>query len=197
MATGTIISTPPRSPLQTGSSADPGALSGKAPVITIGKVSIDGRTEFTRQPTGIINDYRIRNRYEKDGHIYTIGLTSPGGFLNATTAFCQLSAPTLLWVCDWTACRFDGIPPIPVAQPLPNSNWVLLDEHYEPGMIEVAVDGSTPVYRISGTFVYAAKNPAITLLSDIRFSRPPWLNDVFQKTVSIGNTTRGLIGLEV
>jgi hypothetical protein len=128
-------------------------------------------------PAGVYTDYKIVNRYEKDRHLYMLPISSPGGFGGGNlAAFVQLAAPTLLWISDWTACRFNSKPEIPDPT-LTDSNWVLLDEHYEPFMLTVAANGSTPLYRISGTFVYGNRNPSTATIDDINFPRPPWLKD--------------------
>lgn len=153
-------------------------------------------------------DYQINSRYEEDRHIYMTGITAPGGVgggspgLGATSvgvtrgaAFVQLASPTLLWVADWTAARFKAIPSIPEFEVAPNSGWVLMDVHVEPGMLVVGADGVTPLYRISGTYVYGHKNPSARIIYQVNFTRPPWLEDRFQRTLSETGMERGLIDI--
>lgn len=140
----------------------------------------------------IYTDYIVNNRFEKDRGIYMNGVTSPLPFQGASVAFVQLHAPTLLWICDWTACRFNASPLIPNSINS-DTDWVLLDEHYEPSMIVTAVDGTTPLYRISGTYVYGKQNPNSTTVNDIQYARPPWLEDAFTRIVPATSLTNGLV----
>lgn len=128
--------------------------------------------------------YILTNRYEKDNHIYMMGVSSPTAFQGASVAFCQLVAPTLLWISEWSCCRWNQQPIIPNPKSQ-NPNWELLDEHYMPGCVWVPPDGTTPFYRISGVYVYGNLNPSNMTINDIAYSRPPFLTDgAFVRTVS-------------
>lgn len=120
-------------------------------------------------------DYEVTNHYFKDRHIYMGGVTSPSGFQGQSAAFVQLAAPTLVWVCEWTACRADGHPDIPDPDPV-NTNWILLDEQFDPFMIGVLDDGDTPIQRISGRYVYGHVNPSASTSDDVDYPCPPWLD---------------------
>lgn len=132
----------------------------------------------------IWTDYLIHNRYEKDGHIYMLGGCSPGGFGDnqATVSFVQLASPTLLWITDWTASRFNAPPNIPDPDP-DNSDWVLLDIHFDLANLTVPTDGKSGYYRISGTYYYGHKKPPRNPLSAACWPRPPWLDDKITRTV--------------
>lgn len=151
------------------------------------------------QDTSIWADYVIRNRFEKDKHIYMMPISSPDGFspnqqqaspggslVNTQTAqfaaFVQLASPTLLWIADWTAARFKIPPNIPDPN-VRDQRWVLMDEHLEPGIITTGPDGVTALYRISGTYVYGCLAPSSNTVNDIAFGRPPWLLDNFNRAV--------------
>lgn len=131
----------------------------------------------TRVPT-IWTDYQIRNRYEGDLSVYMMGNTAPDGFGDneETVSFVQLSAPTLLWITDWTASRMNAPPTIPDPNP-DNNDWVLLDMHMETSQLTVPTDGQSPYYRISGTYFYGHKKPPKNPLGLMCFPRPPWLKD--------------------
>lgn len=131
-------------------------------------------------PYGIYTDAVIDNRYYGDDHLYMLGITSPGGFNGQSVGFVQLSASTLLWVCDWTVARVKNRPNIPNPQPA-DSGWQLLSTIVEPAMVNVAADGYTPVYRISGIYVYGHRNPANAVLAH---GRPPWLQDKLIRIIS-------------
>jgi hypothetical protein len=126
-------------------------------------------------------DYIINNSYESDKHIYMMPVAF-GGSLSTVTkgpsaAFVQLANPTLLWIADWTACKTGNQPEIPDSLIRPNVRWVLLDESMELHNVGFGADGRTPIYRISGTYVYGCVNPDQKLINDVNFGRPPWLDD--------------------
>jgi hypothetical protein len=173
--------------------------------ITQGPVNLDFNAQYT--PDGGANaitaDFFINSHYEKDGHRYMAGITSPDGFAGDSVAFFQLASPTLLWVVEWTVLKIGETPPIPnpygptvfdLGSPNPTiPRWVLLDDHYNPAMITVAPDGVSALYRLSGSYVYGCKNPSVISIADLEFSRPPWLADVFTRRISPGNLRDNLI----
>ncbi len=154
--------------------------------VEIGPVPTDDDARYVNNddPLGVVTDYIINNRYERDGHVWYLGVTSPGGFQGASAAFVQLAAKTLVWISDWTACRFNGQPDIPTPD-VADANWVLLDEHLEPVSVVTGPDGRTPLYRISGTYVYGNKRPELyaKLVNYVRYGRVPWLKDDFDRTM--------------
>lgn len=142
----------------------------------------------------IWTDYAIRNRYENDGHIYMMPVAQPAGVVSQgqpTVAFVQLAAPTTLWVADWTASRFQICPDIPDPNQV-KARWILMDQHVEPAEMELAGDGQTPLYRISGTYVYGCLNPSAQPTDDMAFGDPAWLDDTnlirtIPSTALVGN----------
>jgi hypothetical protein len=139
-------------------------------------------------------DYIVRNRFESDKHVYMMGVTSPGGLNGQAAAFVQFSVPTLLWIADWTCARWLNKPIIQDVN-LPDTDWVLLDEHYEPGQLMMAPDGNSPFFRISGTFVYGKKNPSSATINDINFARPPHIKGDIDRTVSSQILQQGIINI--
>lgn len=138
-------------------------------------------------------NFLIFNRYEKDRHVAMLPIASPNGFQGKKVAFAQMAEPTLIWIADWTAARWKVQPRIPDPEELADSNWVLLDEHYEPTTIEPGADGVIPYYRINGTYVYGHKSPAQSTIDNCKYPRPPWLDDVFKRTVESDKLTPRLI----
>lgn len=153
-------------------------------------------------------DYRIQSKYEKDQHICMM----PTAFWNPvqvsyrsrqgpsisyagtpSVSFVQLAAPTLLWIVDWTCSRVNKQPQIPNPIFENNYGWVLLAENYEPGMLRVAADGISPIYRLSGTYVYGNINPSLLTIDDIVFTRPPWLEDFVSRFIPREVLQRNLI----
>lgn len=125
--------------------------------------------------SAVFEDYRVINRYEKDYHTYMLGITSPLGYQGASAAFTRLARPTVLWIADWTASKAGDVPEIPDRDPA-DPNWILLDEHLEPALITLKPDGITPVYRISGCYVYGCLTVFEELNQNAIIPCPPWLN---------------------
>ncbi len=195
MASFTSETVPGPGPFDPGDNPDIDQQSAPVAFITSGNINFDDEEgQFTVPDNdlfGIFTDYLINNRFEKDLHRYMAGIASPSGFQGASVSFVQLVNPTLLWICDWTAKRLNSAPPIPDPTSR-DSNWVLLDECYEPSMLGLSADGVTPEYRISGTYVYGHVNPDSTTLRNISFARPPWMKDSFDRTMSTGKLMQGL-----
>ena len=163
-------------------------------VVTIGNVTDGGDIlgKFVADNKGIFTDWMIYNRYEKDGHIYMMPITSPGGFQGASVAFVQLASPTLLWICDWTASRFGSQPQVPDPTPA-DPLWVLLDKHHELAPIVVGADGVTPLYRITGPYIYGHRVPAANMLDNMNYPKAPWLDDSIPRTIDKTTLTKNLI----
>lgn len=165
--------------------------------ITIGNVTPDDFNAKYRNPDGtkqdVFTDYFIRNRYEKDGHRYMMGVTSDSGFNGDTVAFVQLANPTLLLIVEWTACKFNSPPQVPDPDAI-NEDWVLLDLMPQTASIAVGGDGETGLYRISGTYVYGRRNPDnANVFNNVAFPLPAYLQDTFARTVSPDRLYPGLI----
>lgn len=148
----------------------------------------------------IFTDYLIRSRFEKDRQIYMLPVTrqrvSPGTRrrLGGSAAFVQLAEPTLLWIVDWTASRTKEPPPIPDPRPSSaNDRWILLDEVYEPASLTLGPDGVTPLYRISGTYVYGHPSPDDLTINNIGFPRPPWMANDFGRTLTPDDLEQNLL----
>jgi len=153
---------------------------------------------------GIDTSYEIRGRYEKDQHTYMLGLSKAGlqgGTPLATVAFVRLANPTLLWVADWTAAKLGTQPILPAPNLVflqsngPSGGWVLLNEHYETAKITTTSDGATPVYRISGTYIYGQLLPAEATAENMIFPKPPWLDpyNTLDRSVPLDNFAQGII----
>ena len=161
--------------------------------VIIGTVTLeDSSAKFdTNIAADCFTDTTIVNRYEKDHQKAMLPIASSTPFNNATVAFVTTASPTLLWICDWTIASFRSQPSVP--SPTPNdSNWVLMDDHWEPHKITTAADGITPLYRISGTYVYGHKNPDADTVNNIIFPRPPWLQDSFDRSMPSSKLMKGL-----
>lgn len=168
-------------------------------IVDVGPVNpTDNNAVFnTRSDSAAVwTDYVITSRYEKDHHRYMLGNTSPDGFAgnSDTVSFVQLANSTLLWIVDWTACREKEKPKIPFPEQFSSSKWITLDEQFETGMIGVGPDGVTPIYRISGTYIYGHKSPNKFTNRDMQFPQPPWLKQgAFNREVDDGMFEHGII----
>lgn len=163
------------------------------PTISVSVRTITATDELSQYKTpdqndlsAVYVDYVITNRYEGNNHIYMAGVTSAEAIQTGadTVALFQLTNKTTLWIVDWTASRWKLQPNIP--DPTLNSqfrHWYLLNEHIEAGAIEVAADGVTPRYRISGSYFYATRRPAQALYMDVRYPKFPFLENFATRTV--------------
>lgn len=127
----------------------------------------------------VVTDFKITYRYEQDYHRYMMGISSPGGFNNMTAAFVQLTAPTLLWIVDWTGLRALKRAMIPDPSVV-NPGWLLLDASLEPYMVILAPNGTTPMYRLSGTYIYGRINTGPDFTSNLSkhvYPIAPWIID--------------------
>jgi hypothetical protein len=151
--------------------------------VETGEIAFDDEdTVWSDDGGGVYADYLMSNRYVDDPNTYMMAIASPAGFNGQQAAFVQLAAPTLTVACDWTACHTDSPPVIPDTTPA-DSNWVFLGKTPETVMPGVAVDGKTPIYRIKGTYFYGYKGPWTESLVVAVFPRPPWQQDVYQRTI--------------
>lgn len=153
--------------------------------ITWGRVSPDDNSSAFLVPSkpGIMTDYMIHSGFEKDHHVYMLGITSPQGFQGDSVAFVQLAAPTMLYVVRWTASRWGQIPKAPDPYMIGNGR-ILMDEHYDTVPILVNAGGQVPLYRWSGVFIFGAKAPKKRGVDEVSFPRHPDIADVFNRVPS-------------
>jgi hypothetical protein len=163
-------------------------------IVSIGQVlTTDNNAQWANQPaTAITTDYQINSRLEYPKHVLMLPVASPNGFKGKSVVFVQTAAPTLKWVVDWTACQTGVQPLVPDPFATTDNKWVLLSIHVEPAVIAAMADGATPIYRISGTYVYGHKNPSNNPFNHARFGRPPYLNNTFSRGVPLSTLTRQL-----
>jgi len=166
-------------------------------VVSASAISFDSNDgKFTEEidPSFVHLYYKIVNRYEKNNGVYMAGLTAPNGFNGASVGFVQIHAPTLLWICDWTAMQANQVPKIPSTVPF-SSDWIYLNGWYDLPDVKPAADGTSPIYSITGTYFYGHKNPSSVDVNNLNFPICPWVEDSFPtgRTVSQGFLTPGLI----
>lgn len=168
--------------------------------VTFGPITPDDEAakyeDASAEPSAIYPHYTAHNYFERDHHRYIMPIASPYGFKGASAAFVQLAQSTLVLVSNWTVLRAKIFPQAPDPD-LSDSDWVLLDEHYNLPSITVIGDGVTPLYRISGTYVYGHKNPSSLTSDELVFPRPPWLKDEFARIVPHSIFQQGLIDLPI
>lgn len=138
-------------------------------------------------------DCMVTGRYEGDQHRYMLGITSPNGYGGNAAAFVQLAAKTVLWVVDWTVSSTLGLAGIPNPD-LSNPDWVLLADWVEPAPVSALPDGTTPIYRISGTFVYGKKKPSQWTYEDVVIPKMPWIEPgSFSRTITSSNLDSSIL----
>lgn len=175
-----------------------GNENGPPATVTYGTVTQDdAQGQFTSLGTNsdIFVDYMIVNRYERDQHVYMGGVTAPFAFQGSpggTVSFVRLAAPTLLWIADWTASKWGAQPEVPDPTQI-DPNWVFMDCNFELTMLNINPNGTTALYRVSGYYVYGHRNPSALILPNLAFPRPPWLQDVFNRTMPLAKLQQFLI----
>jgi len=170
----------------------PASSNPTATPLTEGGLVADDYLGLTLNPTdGIVTDMKVRCRYEKDRHTYMLGLTSPNGFNGNSVAFVQLASPTLLFIVDWTACKMGAVPEIPDPT-INDTNWVLLDDHWEPTAPGVPGNNITGIYRISGCYVYGHLNPQDPTYTQVQFPLKSWMLPNITRSISPGKLLQGL-----
>ncbi len=127
-------------------------------------------------------DYQIRGRYESDPKLFMMSATANSSLGSQSQqsslpsiAFVQLAMPTLLWVVDWTICRLSDQPVAPSPTPA-TSDWTVLGQQYHTAAIMLSPDGTTPIYRFSGTYIYGCNISTTDVFEKCRFAIPPYIN---------------------
>jgi hypothetical protein len=68
----------------------------------------------------------------------------------------------------------------------------LLDDWWEPYVVELGGDGQTPIYRLSGTFFYGHRDPNERTIRNINYPRSPFVVDAFDRTIVDGDLAQNL-----
>lgn len=164
-------------------------------VVNQGSVTYDDNQGQIVDPNsypGVFVDYFFENHYENDKHTYMASQTSATPFNESLVGFVRIGGPTLLWVCEWTACQVGAQPIAP--SPVPESTgWVLLDIQPTLAGKSIAEDGISPLYRISGIYVYGNRNPNADVFKDAVFPVYPWVSNKDGLTMDASNIKQGLI----
>lgn len=170
-----------------------GVMENTVTTLRVGDVTFDDEgAQFVEAEGGVIfTDYMVINRYEQDEQTYLMPITSPTGFKGSFAAFCQLACPTLVLCVDWTAMRVGKQPSVPSTE-LNTPGWVLLSDSTELAKVTYMPDGTTPVYRISGTYVYGQSNPGAGLFDNVVFPKPPYLTDTVDRTMPKSLIEKGI-----
>lgn len=140
------------------------------------------------QPRSLFCDYKVVNDYRENPNIYMLPIASPG----QGAAFVQLAQPTLLWIADWTASRTTQKPIIPDPTPA-DPSWILLHKRLSPFILGLASDGVTPLYRISGVYIYGHLNHGADMSLFVQWPRPPWMENIFDRFIRANNIGTGIL----
>lgn len=152
-----------------------GATQPPAAQVTVGAVTFDGDLPLFGDPGVPTADLMITNHYERDGHTYAAGMTSPEPFNGSLTGVVRLATVTQLMIAEWTACNAGAHPPVP--DPDAPQGWTILDLSASLAMVGGG-PGGDPVYRISGTYVYVQQVPEQDhkkALGQMVYPYAPWL----------------------
>jgi hypothetical protein len=164
-------------------------------IVNQGSVTYDDNAGQIIDPNnyaGVFANYFFENHYEQDLHTYMASQTTSTPFNGSLVGMVRIGGPTLLWVCEWTACQLGALPTAP--SPVPESSgWVLLDIQPTLAGKSIAEDGVSPLYRISGVYVYGHKNPNADVFKDAVFPVYPWVADTSDRVMTSANIKKGLI----
>jgi hypothetical protein len=119
-------------------------------------------TNFDQSQTINWHNYFIRYRYTRDRNVLQLPTASPAGSGVGICSIVQYADPYRTVEVEWTAKSSIGVPPIPNPHHLDN-NLVLVKETVNPRAWELAADGTTPVWLISGMYRYAVIDPSKTI----------------------------------
>ncbi len=163
-----------------------------ATVVT-GDVPFDGSQPVSKDGDGApYADCTSVNRYDVDKQIFMLPVSSPDGFNGDTAAFVQLAAPTEIWMHDWTVARLEGRPNVPDPTP-EDPNWVFLRATPELHVIGLAPGSESPLYRISGTYVYGRKTAPDSFYQTVVYPVQQAVEkDAFPRTVTANQLEKGL-----
>jgi hypothetical protein len=125
-----------------------------ASVLVARKLPLASPAFFKTDPGGPYNSWAMRSAYQNEKNILQLPVAKEG----ALPVFLKLAAGTLTRVVEWTVSRAGARPKIPDPESS-DPNLVLLRADITPESVELAGDGQTPVYRISGRYTYGAKDP--------------------------------------
>lgn len=154
----------------------------------------DNLGEYNLNFPGIFADYLFINHYEQDRHIYMASQTSETPFNGSKVGFVRVGSNTLLWICEWTACQVGAQPQIP--DPVPESTgWVLLDVQPSLAGKSLITDGTSPIYRVSGVYIYGHKNPDPDIYKNAVFPLYPWVGNGNDRQMSQSNIIKGMMDL--
>lgn len=169
-------------------------VAGTAQQISLGPpvAPTDANALYTDEDTRITQDFYSIHRYEEDGGLYSTGITSAQGFAGNKAAIFQLAAPRTLLIIDWTiemAVDNQDYTLWPDWEPS-STNYILADRHLEPTSMDMKADGESPVYRISGTYVYLVLNGDQV---QWRHGRPPWMSTLVRRQVDPNLRSREML----
>jgi hypothetical protein len=133
----------------------PAALVATVPVIPNTQSAIS----TTESSLGISEHYELQTAYTTDYH--TIPLPTVG---SPFCSFAVLAPPTMTKAVSFSATRWDQPPTAPNPQTIDPNN-VLLHTVYNPEAAQLGPDGQTPIYRLTGTYIYGIQDPTQVVLS--------------------------------
>ncbi len=92
---------------------------------------------------------------------------------------------------DWTVSKLGARPSVPDPIPL-DSNWVLLKKLPELQNVTVGPDGITPLYRVSGVYVYGRRTAPSNTYDASNFPLPLYLEDQYARDIPATLLKKGI-----
>jgi hypothetical protein len=118
---------------------------------------------------GVYDEYTLTASYRHDGGSVVLRRTKAG---EPGTAVRLRNASAKL-VLEWTAVKVGGPPVIPAAEDSPDRNAVYLRGTIAPAQLELAADGVSTRYEVSGIYEYEFLDPSkVTVQAPL----PPYLS---------------------
>ncbi|MBX6313090.1 MAG: hypothetical protein IRY99_09285 [Isosphaeraceae bacterium] len=130
--------------------------SGPEPAVTVRVADVlPPQPVKIREQYSVYTDYQIDSDWYDDPQVAAAPSTMPG----VPTAYYNLGSPVQERVVRWTAERVGAKPAIPLPEPDPESNYVLLSKVISPAHRQLTADGQAEVYRVTGVYRYGLKIP--------------------------------------
>ncbi len=136
----------------TGALTDLNVLSASPPAtIFLTAVLPDDAGDYdSTDPQGPYSEFQMRTRYEPDTQTVVLATAKSG----APAAAVQLGEQTMTAIVEWSAERYASVPQIPPTD-TGDPNAIFLRSEFNPEEVELAADGTTPIYKLSGRYYYS------------------------------------------
>jgi hypothetical protein len=125
-------------------------------ILSVGSVLPSSSTSAISDPVGY-EHYRVVSEYSHDSGMRQIPGTGVGSD-GKKSSFVSVHGGMMKLFVAWTASR-TGTPPVLPSKDSGDSNIVYLDSVIMPTEVQIAADGYSPVYEVTGCYTYGIKDP--------------------------------------